>query len=62
MLAIMLVNYAEHTTVTNSLYLNFFTSNQVQIIDRVRATDDGLIFVVIDGSKRDTFRLALDVL
>ena len=43
MLAIMLVNYAEHILVTSSLYSKFFTYNPDQIvdIDGVRATDDG---------------------
>ena len=62
MLAIMLANYAEHTTVTNSLCSKSFTSNQEQIIDGVRATDDGLIFVVMDGSTSNTFKSVLHVL
>ena len=59
----MLANYASHTNVTTSLYAKFFTSNQVQIIDGVRATDidDGLIFVVIDRVKRDTFKMVLEL-
>ena len=62
MLAIMLANYAEHTTVTNSLYSMLFMSNQTQILDGVRATDDGLIFVALDRSKKETFKSALEVL
>ena len=34
----------------------------MQIIDGVRATDDGLIFVVMDGSTSNTFKSVLHVL
>ena len=62
MLAIMLANYAEHTSVKNSLYSKIFTHNNVQIIDGVRATDDGLVFVVVNKLNLNTFKSALTTL
>ena len=48
MLAIMLANYAEHSTITSSLYGSKFFHKNSQILDGLRATDDGLIFIAID--------------
>ena len=62
MLAIMLANYAEHTSVTSTLYSSIFIHNKVQIVDGVRATDDGLVFVVVNKLRLQTFNNALLIL
>ena len=43
MLAIMLANYAEHSTITSSLYGSKCFYKNSQVLDGLRTTDDGLI-------------------
>ena len=62
MIAIMLANYADHTSVTCALYSSKFIHNKVQILDGVRATDNGLVFVVVNQLKLRKFNNALSVL
>ena len=62
MLAIMLANYAEHSTITSSLYGSKFFHKNSQILDGLRATDDGLILIAIDKRVKKCFRSALDLL
>ena len=62
MLAIMLANYAEHMAIMSSINRHKFFSNDTQIIDGVRATDDGLIFIVLDMRQTDIFPKALNIL
>ena len=64
MLAFMLAiwNYAEHSTITSSLYGTKFFKNDIQILDGLRATDDGLIFVVVDRRWTNCFKLAFNLL
>ena len=55
MLAIMLANYAEHMAIMSMATINThkFFSDNTQIIDGVRATDDGLNFIVLDIRQSD---------
>jgi hypothetical protein len=62
MLAIMLANYAEHSTITSALYGTKFFKNDTQILDGLRATDDGLIFVAIDKNSTHCFKVAFNLL
>ena len=62
MLAIMLANYAEHISITASLYSHKFLYEKAQIINGVRATDDGLIIVVLNKLWPKTFLKALHIL
>ena len=62
MLAIMLANYAENSTITSALYGTKFFKNDIQILDGLWATDDGLIFVVVDKRSTHCFKLAFNLL
>ena len=58
----MLANYAEHSTITSALYGTKFFKNDTQILDGLRATDDGLIFVAIDKNSTHCFKVAFNLL
>ena len=58
----MLENYAEHMAIMSTINNHKFFSDDAQIIDGVRPTDDGLIFKVLDMRQSDIFPKALNIL